>query len=116
MSDSKDRAAEPATKQADSAAKSAKGSNSTVKPPAARVAEAKAVAEAERRRQAAKVAAPNPSWWVPVFVTLLLVGLLWIVTFYVTAGAWPIAAFGYWNLVIGFGILILGFSMTMRWR
>jgi cobalamin biosynthesis Mg chelatase CobN len=87
-----------------------------VKPPAARAAEAKAVAEAERRRQAQKATAPNPTWWVPVFVTLLLVGLLWIVTFYVTSGVWPIAAFGYWNLVIGFGILIVGFAMTMRWR
>lgn len=113
MSDSKDRPAKTAAKKADTLAAGAK---TPVKPPAARAAEAKAVAEAERRRQAAKVAAPNPSWWVPVFVTLLLVGLLWIVVFYVTSGAWPIAAFGYWNLIIGFGILILGFAMTMRWR
>ena len=45
-----------------------------------------------------------------------LLGLLWIVVFYITAGAFPVAAFGYWNLVAGFGLLIAGFAMTMRWR
>ncbi len=88
----------------------------TVKPPAARAAEARAVAEAERRRRAQKADATNPEWWVPTFVTLLLVGLVWVVTFYVTAGQYPVRAFDYWNLAIGFGLLIAGFGMTMRWR
>jgi hypothetical protein len=64
----------------------------------------------------AKAPAPNPEWWAPVFVTLLLLGLAWIVVFYVTQGAWPIQAFGYANLVAGFGLLIAGFGMAMRWR
>jgi hypothetical protein len=51
-----------------------------------------------------------------VFVTLLLLGLAWIVVFYVTQGAWPIGAFGYGNLVIGFILLLAGFGMAMRWR
>jgi hypothetical protein len=59
---------------------------------------------------------PNPSWWVPVFVTLLLLGLIWIVVFYVSQGAWPVQAFNYWNLVAGFGLLLVGFAMTMRWK
>lgn len=61
-------------------------------------------------------AGPNPSWWAPVFVTLMLLGLLWIVIFYISSGAFPVAAFGYWNLVAGFSLLIAGFAMTMRWR
>ena len=63
-----------------------------------------------------KAAAPNPEWWAPVFVTLLLVGLAWIVVFYVTQGSWPIQAFGYGNLVAGFALLLAGFGMAMRWR
>lgn len=59
---------------------------------------------------------PNPEWWVPVFVTLLLLGLAWIVTFYISQGAWPVAKFGYFNLVAGFALLIGGFGMAMRWR
>ena len=61
-------------------------------------------------------AKPNPEWWAPVFVTLLLVGLAWIVVFYVTQGAWPIQKFGYGNLVAGFALLLAGFGMAMRWR
>lgn len=59
---------------------------------------------------------PNPEWWVPVFVTLMLLGLAWIVTFYISQGAWPVAKFFYWNLVAGFGLLVGGFGMAMRWR
>ena len=31
-----------------------------------------------------KAVEPNPTWWAPVFVTLLVLGLLWIVVYYVT--------------------------------
>ena len=61
-------------------------------------------------QQRARKPAPNPEWWAPVFVTLLLLGLAWIVVFYVTQGAWPIGAFGYGNLVAGFVLLLAGFG------
>jgi len=66
--------------------------------------------------RASSAPAPNPTWWVPVLVTLLLLGLLWIVVFYVTQGAFPIARFGYGNLAAGFALLLGGFAMAMRWR
>jgi len=47
---------------------------------------------------------------------LMLVGLFWVVTFYVTATDFPIPKIGYWNLVIGFSLMISGFMMTTRWR
>jgi len=58
----------------------------------------------------------NPPWFAPVMLGLMVVGLLWVVTFYVTAGDYPIPNLGYWNLGIGFGLMISGFMMTMRWR
>ena len=67
-------------------------------------------------QQRRKKQAPNPQWYAPVFVTLLLLGLAWIVVFYVSQGAWPIAAFGYGNLVAGFVLLLAGFGMAMPWR
>ncbi len=85
-------------------------------PPAAKAAAERAAKAAEERRRAQKAAAPNPTWWVPVFVTLMIVGLLWIVVFYITQGLWPVLAFGYWNLVIGFALMLAGFMMTMRWK
>ncbi len=59
---------------------------------------------------------PNPRWWVPVMVALLLLGLAYLVVSYLSSFAYPIGQLGYWNLVIGFGILMTGFIMTTRWR
>lgn len=61
-------------------------------------------------------AAPNPVWWVPVMVTLGLVGLAWIVATYVFNGEFPVPGIGNWNLAIGFALVFVGFIMTMRWR
>jgi len=61
----------------------------------------------------------NPPWFAPVMLGLMLVGLLWVVTFYVTSGngqSYPIPNIGYYNLAIGFTLMISGFMMTMRWR
>ena len=58
----------------------------------------------------------NPPWFVPVMLGLMVVGLLWVVTFYITAGLYPIPNINYWNLIIGFGLMISGFMMTTRWR
>jgi hypothetical protein len=58
----------------------------------------------------------NPPWFVPVMLGLMVVGLLWVVAFYITQGKYPIPNFGNKNLIIGFGLMISGFMMTTRWR
>lgn len=59
---------------------------------------------------------PNPTWWAPAFITLLVLGLLWIVVYYVSEYKYPIESLGAWNLGVGFALLLSGFVMTMRWR
>jgi hypothetical protein len=59
---------------------------------------------------------PNPRWFVPVMVGFLVLGLLWIVVYYLSELKYPIPNIGYWNLGIGFGIMLVGFGMTTRWR
>ena len=60
---------------------------------------------------------PNPQWFVPVMLGLMIVGLLWVVVFYVMSPRnFPIPNIGAGNLVIGFGLMISGFLMTTRWR
>lgn len=59
---------------------------------------------------------PNPVWYKPVMFGLMILGLLWIITFYISEGRFPVAAWGNWNILTGFGIAIVGFLMTTRWR
>jgi hypothetical protein len=61
-------------------------------------------------------AAPNPVWFKPIMLGLMILGLLWVIVFYLSNQAWPIPGIGPWNLVIGFGIAFIGFLMTTRWR
>ncbi|SEE79601.1 Uncharacterised protein family (UPF0233) [Ruania alba] len=33
---------------------------------------------------------PNPSWWAPTMVTLMILGLVWVVVTYIVQSAGPI--------------------------
>lgn len=68
------------------------------------------------RPAAAQAYKPNPVWFKPVMFGLMLIGLFWIITFYISEGQLPVQAWGSWNIVAGFGIAIIGFLMTTRWR
>ncbi|MCI1242187.1 MAG: cell division protein CrgA [Bifidobacterium subtile] len=57
----------------------------------------------------------NPTWFVPLFCVLMVIGLAWAVVYYLT-GDFPIPNIGAWNLAIAFAILMVGFLMTMWWR
>ena len=59
---------------------------------------------------------PNPSWWAPVMVGLMVLGLAWVVVTYLVGASYPIPGIGNWNIAIGFVIMLSGFAMTMRWR
>lgn len=58
----------------------------------------------------------NPVWFAPLMVTFFLVGLAWILVFYISGGRWPVQELSNWNILIGFGIIFIGFGMTMRWK
>jgi hypothetical protein len=68
-------------------------------------------------RTAKKDTTPNPRWFVPLMLGLMIVGLLWVVTYYISGvNQFPIPAIGRWNLAVGFGLMLSGFLMTTRWR
>jgi hypothetical protein len=60
--------------------------------------------------------APNPVWFKPVMFGFMLVGLVWIIVFYISGSQLPIQSLSNWNILIGFGIMFVGFLMTTRWR
>ncbi|QAY72601.1 cell division protein CrgA [Agromyces protaetiae] len=70
----------------------------------------------ERAESTAGEGAPNPVWFKPVMFGFMLLGLAWIIVFYVSQGQLPVADLGQWNILIGFGIAFIGFLMTTRWR
>ncbi len=72
----------------------------------------------QRARSAqARVAQPSPRWYAPVMVTLMLIGLLWIVVYYVAGDRIPfLVSLSAWNFAIGFGAMVAGLIMSMRWR
>ena len=50
-------------------------------------------------------------------VTLLLIGLAWIVCYYILASSVHfVSVLGAWNLVIGFSFLFGGLMVATRWR
>jgi len=56
------------------------------------------------------------SWIAPLMLALFLIGLVWIVVYYVTSAAWPIQAIGNWNIVIGFAFIAGGFGVSTQWK
>ena len=51
----------------------------------------------------------------------MIVGLIWIITYYVTSAQFPLGAgtpwnLENWNILIGFGIAMVGFMMSTRWK
>lgn len=68
-------------------------------------------------RSQAKALQPSPRWFAPVMVTLMLIGLLWIVVYYVAGDRIPfMVSLSIWNFAIGFGAMVAGLIMSMRWR
>jgi hypothetical protein len=78
----------------------------------------------KRKKKVAAAAAPviepskveSPKWLVPVMLANFLIGLLWIVVFYISSTAYPIPGIGAWNMVVGFGFVGVGFSLATRWH
>jgi hypothetical protein len=58
----------------------------------------------------------SPKWLAPTMVTAFLIGLFWIVVFYVSETRYPISGIGAWNMIVGFSFIGVGFSLATRWR
>jgi cobalamin biosynthesis Mg chelatase CobN len=69
----------------------------------------------KRVEESIKGTRANPVWFVPLFCTLMVIGLVWAVVYYLSPG-YPIPNIGAWNLVIAFAIIMTGFLMTMGWH
>jgi hypothetical protein len=66
---------------------------------------------------ATKIAKPSPPWYPVVMAAFLLIGLAYIVVYYMAAESIPFMnSLGSWNFAVGFGFLIVGLGLAVRWR
>jgi hypothetical protein len=69
---------------------------------------------------------PSSTVYVATMLGLMVLGLVWLIVFYLVATPESLGAdgkvlnwmyeLGAWNFLIGFGFMVAGLLMTMKWR
>jgi hypothetical protein len=64
-----------------------------------------------------KSAGPSPAWYISIMLGFMVAGLAWLLVYYLGADhiQW-MSDLNAWNFLIGFGLMVIGLVMTMRWR
>jgi hypothetical protein len=75
-----------------------------------------------RPQQTAATKRPSPVWLPVTAVALIVIGIAWLVVYYLTDGFFDIEALSalykirYWNLAIGFGCMVAALGLLSKWR
>lgn len=108
------KSAKPASSQKGaSGAKSSARSGNPAKAAQAQSAP-KAKATATDRRTPVKL--DSPRWLAPAMIACFVLGILWIAVWYIAPEAPLFKDLDFWNVVIGFGFIMVGFGLSTRWR
>ncbi|WP_434742307.1 cell division protein CrgA [Micromonospora sp. SH-82] len=59
---------------------------------------------------------PSPVWLPALAVSLIVLGIGWLVVYYLSEQAYPVMSWGYWNLAVGFGAMVGSLIVLSRWR
>lgn len=59
---------------------------------------------------------PSPRWLPMTAVALIVLGIAWLVVYYLSDTQYPVASWRYWNLAIGFGAMVASLAVLSRWR
>jgi hypothetical protein len=70
------------------------------------------------KAKAKKVKAPGSRRWVPpTFIAVGLLGVAWLVTYYVAGQYIPyLSDLGNWNILIGMGLMAAAFGIATLWK
>ncbi len=80
------------------------------------------ITRSQRRGRQRDIAAARPPGqsppWVPaLMVACFVLGLVWLVVYYLAGTQVPgMSALGNWNLLVGIGVIALGFVVSTQWR
>lgn len=74
-----------------------------------------ASAQSENRKKMA--ALESPAWLAPLFIGVGLLGVIWLVVYYIGSAYIPfMAELGGWNVVIGMGLFTGAFLIATQWK
>ncbi len=74
-------------------------------------------ASAQRQNRAKVASLESPAWLAPTFIVIGLLGVLWLVVYYVASPYIPFMAnLGGWNILIGMGLMALSFLVATQWK
>jgi hypothetical protein len=60
---------------------------------------------------------PSPRWYPIVMTVVMLIGLAWLVVYYIAGDRIGLMnTLSGWNFAVGFGFLVVGLMMAVRWR
>lgn len=60
---------------------------------------------------------PSPAWYPVVMAIILVLGLAYLVVYYLASTKVPVMKdLGAWNFAVGFGVMLVGLIMAVRWR
>ncbi|NUT32106.1 MAG: cell division protein CrgA [Hamadaea sp.] len=59
---------------------------------------------------------PSPIWLPITAVTLIVLGIAWLVVYYLSQGAYPVVSWNYWNIAVGFGAMVVALGLLSKWR
>jgi hypothetical protein len=59
---------------------------------------------------------PSPTWFGVIVLGTMLVGVGWLVAYYVSGGTLPVSKLEAWNVLIGFLWIAAGFALSTQWR
>jgi len=65
----------------------------------------------------ARKKAPSPTWYPILMLVLMVLGLAYIAVYYLAGERVPVMRdLNAWNFAIGFGLMVTGLFMAVRWR
>ena len=74
--------------------------------------------KSQRESKPKKVKSPSSRRWVPpTFITVGLLGVAWLIVFYVAGPSIPLMSeLGNWNILIGMGGMAAAFGIATLWK
>ena len=60
---------------------------------------------------------PSPPWYGGLILAMFVLGIVWLLVYYLSnGGVLGLENLGGWNLMIGFGFVVVGLGLATRWR